>query len=507
MSAVRVHPERARDLVERYATAGQDIRECVAELSPLVSQALALLDQPGQHPLYGPLPALTTAANDLAADGRDVDWRLDMILAGDARPMGMSGILRLDNSGPVVDDPNVDLVDALIAAGLTPVQAQNARRAIVDGASFGDAVEQERQRAWADNMAAFRRLEAEAWTERSPVDQARYSLDQIRVILDTARQDRDGGEGIGYGGDRDGVWSTNDLRAVIDNDHGFYTETQIEHARTVLAMAESSPEAREVLGITESGGGWSFADIGHLTLDVVGMVPVVGNAADAANAAWYAAEGDYLNAALSSLGMIPAIGQAVIAAKPVIIAASAGIVFKSLDEALAWAKRWLDDAGILARGSDEAVDGSVRGADSAANRASHEEYVSELRELEAVGSRGPDGAVAAADDARSSGATNGAAAQFDVDGNSFVDVSGSNTPLHPDVANALDGVPASQRSPWHGGCAEPRCVSQAIEAGVDPSGGIMNAVQIGDNGIVPHGNLRPPCTSCIALRNTIGYSQ
>ncbi len=359
MSAVRVHPERARDLVERYATAGRDIRECVAELSPLVSQALALLDQPGQHPLYGPLPALTTAANDLAADGRDVDWRLDMILAGDARPMGMSGILRLANAGPVVDDPNVDLVDALIAAGLTPAQAQNARRAIVDGASFGDAAEQERQRVWADNMAAFRRMEAEAWTEHSPVDQARYSLDQIRVILDTARQDRDDGDGIGYGGDRDGVWSTNDLRAVIDNDHGFYTETQIEHARTVLAMAESSPEAREVLGITESGGGWSFADIGHLTLDVVGMVPVVGNAADAANAAWYASEGDYLNAALSSLGMIPAIGQAVIAAKPVIIAASAGIVFKSLDEALAWARRWLDDAGILARGSDEAVESSA----------------------------------------------------------------------------------------------------------------------------------------------------
>ena len=357
MSVVRVHPERARDLVERYASAGQDIRQCMTELSPLVSQALALLDQPGQHPLYGPLPALTTAANDLAADGRDVDWRLDMILAGDARPMGMSGILRLDNAGPVVDNPNVDLVDALIAAGLTPVQAQNARWAIVDGASFGDAVEQERQRVWADNMAAFRRMEAEAWTERSPVDQARYSLDQIRVILDTARQDRDDGDGIGYGGDRDGVWSTNDLRAVIDNDHGFYTQTQIEHARTVLAMAESSPEAREVLGITESGGGWSFADIGHLTLDVVGMVPVVGNAADAANAAWYASEGDYLNAALSSLGMIPAIGQAVIAAKPVIIAASAGIVFKSLDEALAWARRWLDDAGILARGSDEAVDG------------------------------------------------------------------------------------------------------------------------------------------------------
>ncbi|MEU4743506.1 DNRLRE domain-containing protein, partial [Actinosynnema sp. NPDC023658] len=36
--------------------------------------------------------------------------------------------------------------------------------------------------------------------------------------------------------------------------------------------------------------GMSFSDIGHLALDVVGLVPVVGEVADLANAAWYAAE-------------------------------------------------------------------------------------------------------------------------------------------------------------------------------------------------------------------------
>jgi hypothetical protein len=53
----------------------------------------------------------------------------------------------------------------------------------------------------------------------------------------------------------------------------------------------------------------------HTILDVVGMVPVVGEFADAANAVYYAAEGDYANAALSAAGAIPGLGQAVVGAK------------------------------------------------------------------------------------------------------------------------------------------------------------------------------------------------
>lgn len=366
MSIVRVHPQRAQDLITNYETIGTDVRNGVAGLSPLLAEAHALLDQAGQHPLYGPMPALTTVANDLVDDGRDLNWRLDLILEGDGTPVGMSGTIRFETN-PMADDPNVTLTDALIAAGLTPAQAQSAKQAIAAGADFNEAVDQEKQREFDENMANFRRLGAQAWTtsDRSPVEQAQHSLDEIRLILDTAREDKDGGNGIGEGGQVDGVWSTNDLKAIIENKHGYYTDAQIEHARTVLAMAESSPEARDYLGITQSDEGWTFTDIAHLTLDIVGMFPVVGNAADGINAAWYAAEGDYLNAALSSIGMIPVIGQAAIAAKPAIIAASAGIVFKSLDEALAWAKRWLDEAGILARGSDEAAAGA-QAADTSA---------------------------------------------------------------------------------------------------------------------------------------------
>ena len=45
--------------------------------------------------------------------------------------------------------------------------------------------------------------------------------------------------------------------------------------------------------------GMSLSDLGHGVLDVVGLIPFVGEAADLANAAWYTAEGDYTMAALS----------------------------------------------------------------------------------------------------------------------------------------------------------------------------------------------------------------
>ncbi|MFR9755052.1 DNRLRE domain-containing protein [Streptomyces sp. TR06-5] len=61
--------------------------------------------------------------------------------------------------------------------------------------------------------------------------------------------------------------------------------------------------------------GMSWSDIGHTALDVAGMVPVVGEAADVANGVWYAAEGDYANAALSMAAAIPGAGNAATAAK------------------------------------------------------------------------------------------------------------------------------------------------------------------------------------------------
>ncbi|MFH8477069.1 SpvB/TcaC N-terminal domain-containing protein [Streptomyces sp. NPDC018000] len=71
--------------------------------------------------------------------------------------------------------------------------------------------------------------------------------------------------------------------------------------------------------LTDPTGKWpkmpSWKTIGHTTLDVVGVVPVVGEAADLTNAGWYALEGDYALAGLSAASAIPGLGYGANAAK------------------------------------------------------------------------------------------------------------------------------------------------------------------------------------------------
>ena len=59
----------------------------------------------------------------------------------------------------------------------------------------------------------------------------------------------------------------------------------------------------------------SPSQIGHTALDALGMVPVVGTAANLANAGWYAAQGDWKDAAWSAAAAIPVEGGVADAAK------------------------------------------------------------------------------------------------------------------------------------------------------------------------------------------------
>jgi len=59
----------------------------------------------------------------------------------------------------------------------------------------------------------------------------------------------------------------------------------------------------------------SWGGLVHAVLDVAGMIPVVGEVADLANAAIYAAEGDYVNASLSAAAAVPFAGWAATGAK------------------------------------------------------------------------------------------------------------------------------------------------------------------------------------------------
>jgi Pretoxin HINT domain len=63
-------------------------------------------------------------------------------------------------------------------------------------------------------------------------------------------------------------------------------------------------------------GHWpSFSSIGHATLDVAGLVPGLGEPADLINGAWYAAQGNEVDAALSFASAVPIAGYGASAVK------------------------------------------------------------------------------------------------------------------------------------------------------------------------------------------------
>jgi hypothetical protein len=105
-------------------------------------------------------------------------------------------------------------------------------------------------------------------------------------------------------------------------------------------------------------------------------------------------------------------------------------------------------------------------------------------------------AIDAADEALAAGKSRGAAAQLDVNGKRFIDVSGPKNNLHPLVQKALDSVPASKRAPWHEFCAEVGCVDQAIKSGIENlKNAVSIAVNIGKSG-TGHGTFKEACSSC-----------
>ncbi len=115
----------------------------------------------------------------------------------------------------------------------------------------------------------------------------------------------------------------------------------------------------------------------------------------------------------------------------------------------------------------------------------------------------PKTAESAADAALAAGKKRGAAAQLDVNGKIFTDVSGGKTNLHPTLQEALDNVPEAERAPWHGQCAEIGNIDQALKSGVDPSGWISKAVNIGKSG-TGHGAPKPACSTCRNVQDQFG---
>ena len=88
MSSVQMHMDRSEALMGAYGATSNNLRHAAASLSPLVTRAYALLDQPGQHPLYGPIPALLELSNALRDDQRDLSWRRELIRSNDRLSLG-----------------------------------------------------------------------------------------------------------------------------------------------------------------------------------------------------------------------------------------------------------------------------------------------------------------------------------------------------------------------------------------------------------------------------------
>lgn len=117
-------------------------------------------------------------------------------------------------------------------------------------------------------------------------------------------------------------------------------------------------------------------------------------------------------------------------------------------------------------------------------------------------------AEAVADAALATGRTSGAAAELRVGGQVFTDVSTGGAPrvLNRSVQEALDSVPLAQRAPWHGACAEMGCLSQALDAGVNPAGGSIRAVAIGTSN-PGHDLPKAICSSCSAVLDDFGVER
>ena len=112
-------------------------------------------------------------------------------------------------------------------------------------------------------------------------------------------------------------------------------------------------------------------------------------------------------------------------------------------------------------------------------------------------------AIAAARQAASAGAESGVAATVQLGKRFFTDWSsdprriiGAPTFFNPYVESALESVPYSLRTSFHGSCAEIGCLSQILNAGLNPNGSIVVPVLVRVPGSLKLGAYLSPCPTC-----------
>ena len=532
MSSVRILPHSAQALANRYDTAADTLDIAILELGPLVSESHSLLSWT-PHPNANPINPIGETSNGLRRDSEDLAWRIEWIETHDNIPIpdGTINLVQLARTN----------ADALARFRQHETQGLPLTQTGQVNSSELDEKDDE------DDLGEGLWGKLSRWAENVTEEQVVLGATLLAIVLSDSGGQKEQEADQNQTQEGEPSFWDNVKNNVLSGDsvvRGVLTgqlspeavETIIENAPAVLRTANNAANQIQTLDPTSIQGARLIASDPGQFID--NQVNFFGGAKDAtielgklAGAAAIAS-----NPVLNDLyeqqtgtNAQQEIGDAVVAAAKFAAEdpdafATAVIDWEGLEEdPIRWAGNKAPDIAIevLSGGTitgaigarraanvvTDAADAARRGASGPRNIATHQQYLDELRNLERHGSPGPDGAVRAADEALENGARNGGAAQFDVDGHSFVDVSGSPTAIDPTVQRVLDDVPDSARKPWHERCAEPRCVSQALAAGVDPSQGTMNAVQIGSPANIPHGNLRPPCPSCVALRNAFGYAQ
>ena len=86
---------------------------------------------------------------------------------------------------------------------------------------------------------------------------------------------------------------------------------------------------------------------------------------------------------------------------------------------------------------------------------------------------------------------------------SAASVRGGDSPaLHPLVEDILKAIPADERGSGHGRCGLAQCITQALNAGHDPTGAQAAAVKVrGSVSAEARGQPVGPCDSCVALED------
>ena len=96
---------------------------------------------------------------------------------------------------------------------------------------------------------------------------------------------------------------------------GFTTTTDFKQSSSVTEVATGTPPTSTGTSRTEHDSWTTFLDAAQTGLDLAGLVPGLGEAADLLNAGIHVARGNYGEAALSIAAMVPVLGAAATAGK------------------------------------------------------------------------------------------------------------------------------------------------------------------------------------------------